>query len=90
MLASAPTASSHHVCCWEQRIEIWWPAQGIDNFTTGATGPLTDYEADCTTDVANERFTSFYGAGLVDAFAAPFSIKVMDASLSPYAWSHRI
>ena len=66
-----------------KKAPLCYGEQGVDNLTTGATGPLDDYEADCTTEEAN-GFTAFYGAGIVDAYAATSSIKVPNAHLLPH------
>jgi len=51
--------------------------QGVVNTTTGATGPITSYEASC--ESYSDGYTSFYGAGLLNVYAAATAVKVSSA-----------
>ena len=46
------------------------------NTTSGATGPLPDDAATCKS-YKSTGYTSFYGAGLLNAYAAANSVKVL-------------
>ncbi len=52
-------------------------AQGVVNTTTGATGPIPSYEASC--ESYSDGYTSFYGAGLLNVYAAATAVKVSSA-----------